>query len=53
MATTADGTALWTPTRIFTAGDVAVYQGKKYVAQWWTRNQKPVDSPYGPWKLAK
>jgi chitodextrinase len=51
MATAPDGTALWTASRIFTAGNVAVYNGKKYVAQWWTRDQAPGD-PYGPWKLA-
>jgi chitodextrinase len=45
-----DGTAVWTPTRIFVAGDVVVYQGKRYVAQWWTRNQRP-ETPYGPWRL--
>jgi chitodextrinase len=51
MATAPDGTARWTPSRVFTAGDTVVYQGKKYVAQWWTRNQEP-GTPYGPWKLA-
>jgi chitodextrinase len=51
MATAPDGTARWTPSRVFTAGDTVVYQGKTYVAQWWTRNQEP-GTPYGPWKLA-
>ena len=49
LATTAaDGTAIWTPSRIFTAGEKVVHEGKKYVAQWWTRNQVP-GTPYGPW----
>ena len=46
---TADGTAVWTPTRIFTEGDVAEYQGQRFEAKWWTRNQAPGDT-YGPWK---
>ena len=45
-----DGTALWTPSRVFNTGDVAEYQGKKYVAQYWTRNQLP-GKANGPWKL--
>ena len=47
-----DGTAIWTATRVFTAGDIVVYlpTGKKYVAQWYTRNQTPGQA-YGPWKL--
>jgi 5'-nucleotidase len=27
---------------------VVVYQGEKWVAQWWTRNEAPGD-PNGPW----
>jgi chitodextrinase len=50
IATDADGTAIWTASRVFVAGDVVVYRGAKYTAQWWTRNQAPGD-PYGPWKL--
>jgi 5'-nucleotidase len=50
ILTAADGTAIWTPSRVFTAGDTVLYQGKKYVAQWWTRNQAPGQA-YGPWKL--
>jgi hypothetical protein len=47
-----DGTAIWTATRVFTAGDIVVYlsTGKKYVAQWYTHNQAPGQA-YGPWKL--
>ena len=29
MVTTQDGAAVWTPSRIFTVGDVVVYQGKR------------------------
>ncbi|WP_231384026.1 lamin tail domain-containing protein [Cellulomonas sp. URHD0024] len=48
LATAADGTALWTPSRVFTVGDVVVYNGKKYRAMWWTRNQAPGGAG-GPW----
>ncbi|WP_426592570.1 carbohydrate-binding protein [Cellulomonas sp. McL0617] len=49
IASTADGTALWTASRVFEAGEVAAFQGVTYTAQWWTRNQQPGD-PNGPWK---
>lgn len=49
ILTAQDGTPIWTPSRIFTAGNVVLYQGKKYVARWWTRNQAPGDKN-GPWK---
>ena len=48
LATAADGTATWTPSRVFTTGDVVVYNGKKYKADWWTRNQVP-GGVGGPW----
>jgi hypothetical protein len=47
---TVDGTAEWTPTRIFQSGDEVVYNGTRYVAKWWTRNQTPGDAN-GPWKV--
>jgi chitodextrinase len=49
MATTAGGTAEWTPSRIFTEGDVAAHDDQRYRAQWWTRNDPPGD-PHGPWE---
>lgn len=33
---------------MFTTGDVVVYNGKKYKAMWWTRNQAP-GGVGGPW----
>jgi chitodextrinase len=48
IATTGGGTALWTRSRIFEPGDVAVHGGVLYAAQWWTRGQVPGD-PHGPW----
>lgn len=49
IATTADGTAVWTPSRIFVAGNVVTHQGTQYKAMWWTRNQTP-GTPFGPWQ---
>lgn len=42
--TTTDGTAVWTPSRIFTTGDVVTSGDNHYTAKWWTRNQKPQDN---------
>jgi len=50
IAETEAGVAIWTPSRIFNAGDVVTYQGHTYKAKWWTRNQAPGD-PRGPWQL--
>ncbi|WP_407320155.1 metallophosphoesterase [Isoptericola halotolerans] len=50
IATTDDGTAVWTPSRIFTAGDVVVHDGVEFTARWWTRNQEPGASSWGPWE---
>lgn len=51
IATAADGTALWTPSRVFVAGDIVLHDGARYVARWWTRNQEPGASPWGPWEV--
>ncbi|WP_402372254.1 beta-xylosidase family glycoside hydrolase [Isoptericola rhizosphaerae] len=50
IAETAEGVAVWTPSRIFTAGDVVVHDGENYTARWWTRNQEPAWSAWGPWE---
>lgn len=49
IASTTDGVALWTASRIFTVGEIVEYAGVKYRAKWWTRNQAPGD-PWGPWE---
>ncbi|PRZ08687.1 chitodextrinase [Isoptericola sp. CG 20/1183] len=51
VAETSDGTAVWTPSRIFVAGDVVEHDGVQYEAQWWTRNAEPGGSPWGPWTV--
>ncbi|GAB3161971.1 hypothetical protein GCM10027059_13510 [Myceligenerans halotolerans] len=48
IATNADGMAVWTPSRIFTDGDVVVHDGVVYEAQRRTRNQEP-GGAWGPW----
>lgn len=52
ISQTPDGMVIWTPSRIFTAGDVVVHEGQEYTAKWWTRNQEPGD-PHGPWELSE
>lgn len=49
IAEAADGGAVWTPSRIFTAGEVATHQGLRYEARWWTRNEEP-GSGVGSWE---
>ena len=39
----------WSASKIYTAGDLVMYQGSTWRALWWTLNQKPGD-PYGPWE---
>lgn len=51
MQTTGDGIAVWTASRIFVAGEIAMHDGTLYVARWWTRNQVP-GGANGPWTLA-
>lgn len=48
IATAADGTAIWTSSRIFTTGDTVVHQGRTFTALWWTRGQTP-GGVGGPW----
>lgn len=48
IAVAADGSTLWTATRVFNRGDVVVYQGRTFTALWWTRGQTPGGSG-GPW----
>ena len=40
----------WTQTWIYTGGEKVVHDGHVWQAQWWTRNQQPGVSPWGPWK---
>ena len=40
----------WDPDEIYTEGDRVSYNGSTWEAQWWTRNQEPGASPWGPWE---
>ncbi|WP_460802029.1 exo-alpha-sialidase [Microbacterium sp. GXF6406] len=52
ISTDADGNAVWTASRIFTAGEKVVHKGEEYQARWWTRNQAPGSGwwIFSPWK---
>jgi len=41
---------IWTESRVFDNGDLAVYNGQVFRAQWWTRNHSP-STLWGPWVL--
>ena len=41
---------LWEADQVFDSGDRIQYDGRVFEAQWWTRNQNPVESgPWGAW----
>ncbi|QAY59876.1 chitinase [Microbacterium protaetiae] len=39
----------WHADTVYDTGDKVLYKGTTYVAQWWTRDQKP-DVLWGPWR---
>ncbi|WP_433796517.1 fibronectin type III domain-containing protein [Actinoplanes sp. CA-252034] len=39
----------WTPSWIYTGGEIVHHDGRVWEAKWWTRNQEPGD-PHGPWR---
>lgn len=39
----------WNARTIYHRGDEVLYKDKVWVAQWWTKNQKPGASAWGPW----
>ena len=39
----------WSATTVYNTGERVSYQGATYVAQWWTKNDKPGASATGPW----
>ncbi|GII98508.1 5'-nucleotidase [Sediminihabitans luteus] len=40
----------WTSSMVYTGGEVVSHDGHRWSASWWTRNQEPGASPWGPWK---
>lgn len=51
LVRTDDGTAVWTPSRAFTAGDVVVHDGERYSATRPARGQEPGAAHGSPWEL--
>ena len=41
----------WDSSKIYTGGEIVVYQGVKYKAQWWTQGDVPGTEEWGPWKV--
>jgi len=46
-----DGSGTWSATTIYTGGEVVVYNGIKYQAQWWTQGNIPGTEQWGPWAV--
>ncbi len=40
----------WDASKIYVGGEIVVYGGKKYKAQWWTQGDVPGTEEWGPWK---
>ncbi|MFV2096056.1 carbohydrate-binding protein [Micromonospora sp. LOL_014] len=40
----------WTSSWIYTGGETVEHDGQLWTAQWWTRDQQPAASGWGPWK---
>lgn len=41
----------WTPSWVYTGGEVVGHDGQLWKARWWTRNQEPGTGSWGPWEL--
>ncbi|MFF3064561.1 glycosyl hydrolase 53 family protein [Oerskovia sp. NPDC057915] len=44
------GTSPWAATRVYVAGERVTFDGSTFAARWWTRNQQPDGSAWGPWE---
>ncbi|MFD6447539.1 endo-1,4-beta-xylanase [Promicromonospora sp. NPDC060204] len=40
----------WTPTAVYDGGETVVHHGHRWTAQWYSRNQEPSATPWGPWR---
>jgi len=40
----------WTDSWVYTGGETVAHEGDLFRAKWWTRNQEPGASPWGPWE---
>ncbi|MFD5225163.1 glycosyl hydrolase family 18 protein [Microbacterium sp. NPDC058342] len=43
--------AAWASDAVYTGGSVVSYQGSEYRAKWWTQNETPGATQWGPWEL--
>ena len=42
----------WDPNKIYLGGEKVIFEGKEYVANYWTQNDRPSESgEWGPWSL--
>ena len=48
---TCAGVAAWTASRAYVKDDKATSGGKLWRAKWWTQNEAPNGSEWGPWEL--
>ena len=48
---TCAGVAAWNASRAYVAGDKATSGGKLWRAKWWTQNETPTGTEWGPWEL--
>ncbi|WP_291650204.1 immunoglobulin-like domain-containing protein [Clostridium sp.] len=40
----------YSPTKIYVAGDIVLYNGVMYKAKWWTQGETPRATQWGPWE---
>ncbi|MDG4797072.1 GH92 family glycosyl hydrolase [Micromonospora sp. WMMD1082] len=40
----------WTDSWVYEGGETVVHAGRRWQAQWYSRNQEPGGSPHGPWR---
>ncbi len=40
----------YSPTKVYVAGDIVLYNGVMYKAKWWTQGETPGATQWGPWE---
>jgi GH18 family chitinase len=45
------GVAAWSSSKTYVKDDLATYGGKLWRAKWWTQNEIPTGTEWGPWAL--
>nr|BFF20436.1 hypothetical protein GCM10025730_39570 [Promicromonospora thailandica] len=40
----------WTASAVYEGGETVVHEGRRWTAQWYSRNQEPSGAPWGPWR---